>query len=175
MKKCTTFTLGKTTITKEMDIDPDTSYLGEYGGKLKPGCIIRSLNKFYEDLDDDENIPNIPREYNFYYPPDNGEKIGSPEYKKYAIQDYENMEALSNNQWSFIGIVVKTEIKTDVGISDNITSSLWGIEDHWNKDSSDYHKSVIEDLKDEQKGALLEMGFTNNEIEDSLCNAIEVD
>ena len=175
MKKCTIFTLGKTTITKGYDNDPDTSYLGEYGGKLKPGCIIRSLNKFYEDLNDDENIPNISREYNFYYPPDNGEKIGSPEYKKYALQDYNIMESLSNGQWSFIGIVVKTEIKTDAGISDSVQSSLWGIEDHWDKDSREYHKSVTEDLKEEQKDALLKMGFSDKEIEESLNNAVEVD
>ena len=174
MKKCTTFTLGKTTITKEYDNDPDTSHLGEYGGKLKPGCIIRSLDKFYEDLADGENIPHIPREYNFFYPPDNGEKIGTPEYKKYALQDYENMEGLSNSQWSFIGIVIKTEIKTDMGISDIVRSSLWGIEDHYDKNSRDYHKEVIGELIDEQKDALLEMGFSNNEIEDSLCNFIEV-
>ena len=177
MKKCVNLSIGQTTIKKEPDNDPDTSYLGEYGEKIKPGCIIRYDREIYEDIADNEDyeIIHLNREYSFFYPPDNGEKPGTPEYKKYALQDYDNMEALNNSQWSFIGIVVKTEIKTDIGISDIIQSSLWGIEDHWNKDSRDYHNTVIGELKEENKDQLLKMGFKLEDIEKSFNDAIEVD
>ena len=177
MKKCVNLSIGQTIITKEPDNDPDTSYLGEYGEKIKPGCIIRYDREIYEDIADNEDyeIIHLNREYSFFYPPDNGEKPGTPEYKKYALQDYDNMEALNNSQWSFIGIVVKTEIKTDIGISDIIQSSLWGIEDHWNKDSRDYHNTVIGELKEENTDQLLKMGFKLEDIEKSFNDAVEVD
>ena len=177
MKKCVNLSIGQTIITKEPDNDPDTSYLGEYGEKINPGCIIRYDREIYEDIADNEDyeIIHLNREYSFFYPPDNGEKPGTPEYKKYALQDYDNMEALNNRQWSFIGIIVKTEIKTDIGISDIIQSSLWGIEDHWNKDSRDYHNTVIGELKEENTDQLLKMGFKLEDIEKSFNDAIEVD
>ena len=177
MKKCTTYTIGKTTIKKTPDYDPDTSYLGEYGRVLKPGCIIRINESFYEDLPDDydKDDHEIRGEYPYFYPPDNGEKPGTEDYKKYALQDYHLMEDLNNQQWSYIGITVTTKIYTDMGISDEITNSLWGIEDHCDKDSRDYHNEVIDDLKSENKAELLKMGFTEKEIDESLNNADEVD
>lgn len=177
MKKCTTYTIGKTTIKKEIDTDPDTSYLGEYGMELKPGCIIRIDKSFYEDLQDDYDKEDhyIRGEYPYFYPPDNGEKPGTPDYKKYALQDYQVMCDLDNSQWTFIGITVKTHISTDTGISDDIVNSLWGIEDYWDEDSRSYHNEVIADLKYENKVELLKMGFSEKEIDESLNNAEEVD
>lgn len=180
MKKCVTLSIGKTTIKKEPDYDRDTSYLGEYGDKLKPGCIIRADRTFYEDMPDyddnpDYEVPEMNRVCSFFYPPDNGEKIGTPDYKKYALQDYEMMEDLNNNQWGYISIVVKTFIKTDMGLSDEIISSLCGIEDHWDKDSEEYINALISDLKSENKAELLKMGFSAPEIDESLNNADEVE
>lgn len=181
MKKCTTYTIGKTTIKKTPDYDPDTSYLGEYRQDLKPGCIVRIDKTFYEDIPDEWNTSEIKEahlirgEYPYFHPPDNGEKPGTEEYKKYALQDYQLMEDLINQQWSFVGITVTTKINTDMGISDEIVNSLWGIEDHWDKDSRDYHNELIDDLKSENKAELLKMGFTEKEIDESLNNAEEVD
>ena len=175
MKKCTTYTIGKTVIKKEIDTNPDTSYLGEYGEKYLPGCVIRGDRSVYEDHidDDDYEPPRMNQEYSFFYPPDNGEKPGTPDYKKYALQDYDNMEDLNNSQWTFIGIIVKTTIKTDIGISDEIVNSLWGIEDHFDKDSKAYVQETISELKAENKAELLKMGFTEKEIDESLNNAEE--
>lgn len=187
MKKCINLSIGTTTIKKEPDYDADSSYLGEYGDKLKPGCIIRYDKEFYEDIIDNEDyeVVKLNREYSFFYPPDNGEKIGTPDYKKYALQDYQNMEDLNNSQWGYIGITIKTEIVANIPnpkdktkyteMSDKIISSLYGIEDHWNKDNNDYIKTVIEDLKEEQKDQLLKMGFSEEEIKESFDNAEEVD
>jgi hypothetical protein len=180
MKKCINLSVGKTTIKKEPDYDADTSYLGEYGDKLKPGCIIRADRTFYEDIPDyddspDYEVPEMSRVCSFFYPPDNGEIPGTPEYKKYALQDYENMENLNNQQWGYVAIVVKTTIKTDMGLSDEVINSLCGIEDHWDKDSKNYIDEIITDLKAENKAELLKMGFSEKEIDESLNNADEVE
>ena len=175
MKKCTTFTLGQTTIKKVFDDVADTSYLGEYGVKLKPGCIIRTLDKFYEDLEEDEEIPRTnDRSCEYFYPPENGEKIGTEEYKKYALQDYKMMEDLNNGQWAHIGIIVSTTVNTDMNVSSEISESLWGIEDHGNTDSREYHQTIIEDLKSSVKSQLLDMGFNESEIVESFNNSLEV-
>jgi hypothetical protein len=190
MKTCINLTIGTTTITKKTDTDPDTSYLGEYGQTVKPGCIVRKDTTFFEDIPEDWNTWDIKEahqmydhEYPYFYPPDNGEKPGNPDYKKYALQDYQNMEDLNNSQWCFIGITVKTEVIGKIPsikdggkyteISDQIINSLWGIEDHFDKDSKAYIADTIEDLKEENKAELLKMGFSEKEIDDSLNNAIE--
>jgi hypothetical protein len=59
-----------------------------------------------------------------------------------------------------------------MGISDTIQNSLWGIEDHWDKDSRLYiENDIIPDLKNENKQELLKMGFSEKEIDESLNNA----
>ena len=177
MKKCINLSIGKTTVTQEPDTDPDTSYLGEYGEKYKPGCVICGDRTIYEDHtdDDDYDPPRMNREYSFFYPPDNGEIPGSDSYRKCALEDYDNMEDLNNSQWTYVGITVKTAINTDMGISDTIQNSLWGIEDHWDKDSKAHIRDTIEELKQENKIELLKMGFPEKEIDESLNNAEEVD
>jgi len=177
MKKCTEYTLGKTRIIKKPDYRADDSYLGVYGSVLKPGCIIRTDKSFYEDhIDDDDYEPGlIPREHSFFYPPDTGEKIGTPEYKKCALLDYQVVEDLNNQQWGFISLTVSTTVFADVGLTDEISNSLYGIEDHWDKDSNDYHREVVDDLKHEVKVQLLKMGFSDQEIDESFKDAEEVD
>jgi hypothetical protein len=85
------------------------------------------------------------------------------------------MEDLNNSQWSYCGIIVSTTITTDTGLTDKIVNSLWGIEDHWDKDSREYIRGEIENLKEENKAELLKMGFSESEIDESLNNAEEVD
>ena len=174
MKKCTEYTIGETRIIQEYDPDPDTSYLGEYGNALKPGCIIRINKTFYEDVPDDYDKEDhyIRGEYPYFYPPDNGEKPGSEEYRKYALQNYENMEDLSNSQWTFIILSARTTITTNTGLTDHIQNSLCGIEDHWDKDSADYKKEVVADLISENIAELENMGFSLDEIKKSTDNPV---
>jgi hypothetical protein len=186
MRKCIDILIGKTTIKKKPDYDADASYLGEYGDKIKPGCIIVRDKEVYEDIVDNEDyeIPEKSGNYRFFYPPDNGEKIGTHEYKNCALEDLQNVEDLDNQQWGYCAITVKTEVVAKIPsvenvnkyieMVDTITTSLWGIEDHWDKDSELYIKSTIEDLKEENKQHLLKMGFDEKEIDDSLNNADEV-
>ena len=69
MKKCTTYTLGKTVISSEYDEFSDFDMYGKYGDKVKPVCIIRGDNTFLEDhVDDDDYDMPLGRfgEYSFF-------------------------------------------------------------------------------------------------------------
>jgi len=50
MKKCTTYTIGKTTITKEYDEFSDYDHYGKYTDNIEPGVYVRSEHDFYERL-----------------------------------------------------------------------------------------------------------------------------
>ena len=50
MKKCTIYTIGKTTITKEYDDFSDYDYYGKYTNDIGPGVYVRSEHDFYERL-----------------------------------------------------------------------------------------------------------------------------
>jgi len=168
MQKLTTYTLGKTIIEKVFDDNPDISHLGEYTCNYKPGCIVRYDKSFYEDHmnDDDYDPPYYRNEYPFFMPPENGYPFDTPEYKKYALEDYNLMEGLNNNRWWFIGIIVSTQIHTDNEISYNVTESLYGVEDGL-KESEKYQNEVIADLMHEIKTKLLKMSFSDEEIEET--------
>ena len=83
------------------------------------------------------------------------------EEQKYALQDKKRLEAYYNDEWYFIGIQAKAEIRIN-GISQTINSGgLYGIE----SDSSDeYFDEVFEEEKEELKDNLLELGFSEKEI-----------
>jgi hypothetical protein len=172
MKKCTTYTLGETIIVQKYDDTPDTSNYGKYTEKYQPGCIIRRNRTFYEDHidDDDYDPPRMNREYSFFQPYASGEKIESSEYRKYALQDYEAMESLNNQQWTYICLDVKTFIHTDSGLSDHVQNSLCSIEDHWDKESREYKEEVVRDLISENIVELSKMGFSMDEIKKSTDN-----
>lgn len=170
MKKCLNLTLGTTYCSVQSDDSPDTSYLGEYTEKYIPGCIIRGDNTFYEDHTDDEEYepPTLSREYSFFIPPDNGEKPGTDDYKKYAMQDYRRTEALNRGLWWHIGITLSTVISSDNGLSvDSIRSSVWGIESDSGKD---YIKEIISDLSADIRSELQKIGFKDKEIDKTLKN-----
>ncbi|MDD3961288.1 MAG: hypothetical protein PHT77_05435 [Bacteroidales bacterium] len=52
MKKCTTYTIGKTTIKKEPNYDDFflSDYLGKFTDDIGPGVYVRSEHEFYEKL-----------------------------------------------------------------------------------------------------------------------------
>lgn len=170
MKKCTEYTLGKTIISSEYDDMPIDDMYGTYDQKYAEGCIVRADGTFYEDhIDDDDYEPgHIRNELSFFHPADNGEKIGSSEYRKCALQDYQRMCDYNNNHWSYLVIVVKTHITTDLGLTDSVTSTLYSVESDGRKD---YLKKIIDDLKNDVKAQLKKMGFTYEEINNSVDNA----
>jgi hypothetical protein len=161
-----------------VDTYPDTSCLGEYTDELTDGIIVRRDNEFYEKLpremerDNDgrfigkgdfiEPLPEQLREFRGFKPYAGGEKIGTKEYYKYGMRDYERMEGLNNGNWYYIGIMAKAKIgiSFDGGLTykiDEITSGgLWGIE-------SDSDKKYIKEVENEElqdlKRTLAAYGF----------------
>lgn len=83
------------------------------------------------------------------------------EERKYALQDKKRLEAYYNDEWYFIGIQAKAEIRIN-GISQVITSGgLWGIE---SDSGDDYFNKIYQDEKEDLKNSLLELGFSEKEI-----------
>ena len=209
MKKCTTYTIGETTIKKEYDeFGFDYSdYLGKFTDEIGPGVYVRSMHEFYERLPaemerdtDGRFIGKGEPEYSTYSREMNGiipgnhipfdkkdwshvsrksksetiKKYGSLKNASYAYakQDCERLEDLNNGDWSYITVIVETEITTDTGMSDKIFNTLSGVE---SDSGDDYINEIIQELKDLNKSELLKMGFTENEIMESLDNAQEVE
>lgn len=194
MKKCINLSIGKTTIKKEIDDNPDLSFYGEYTDKIEKGVIIREHDEFYEKIktgmerDSDGTFyrkaePEYSRyyhgEYTGFKPYAGGENVGTKEYYQYGKAEYDRMESYNNGHWCMIGIIVKTDIKSEgIGYTNEkyqpleVFNSLWGIE----SDSGDkYFDEIISDLKAENKAELLKLGFSESEIDESLNNAEEVE
>jgi len=166
MKKCTTYTLGKTIISSEYDDMAMDDIYGTYGNKYQEGCIIRADGTFYEDhINDDEYEPEAMRhEFSFFYPSDNGEEMGTPDYRKYALENYQRMTDYNNQHWSYLVIKCETFIHTDSGLSDSVFDTLSSVE---SDGSEEYLAEIIEDLKSNVKDQLVKMGFSEDEIKTS--------
>ena len=61
-----------------------------------------------------------------------------------VMADFEYLRQWCNDHWHYCGIVVT--LLDDDGEETHISASLWGIEEMWSRESSDYHKTVIDDL-----------------------------
>jgi hypothetical protein len=170
MQKLTTYALENTVLSTDCDDIIDYDVYGSYGNEYLPGCIIRSDNTFFEDhIDDEEYEPNtISCEYSFYYPPANGEKPGTTDYKKYALQDYKRSSD-QGETWVYLVVKCETQITTNTGMSDTISDVLCGVESDGDKD---YFRDIINDLKSNVKSELKKFGFTDAEIDESVDNAV---
>ena len=168
-----------------LDPYPDTSFLGEYTDALGPGVIVRHYGEFYEkiptEMERDEygrfsgksepEVPSTRNEYRGFLPYAGGEKIGTPEYYKYGMQDFNRMEELNSGDWNFIGIVAEASLLTN-DESQTITfqsNGLWGIE----SDSGDYLNEVAEDELEDLKSTL-EKEHVDLSKWDELTNDLEI-
>jgi hypothetical protein len=147
-------------IVSSHDEDPDVSWLGEYTDDMEPGVIIREYDEFYEkiptemerDLDGKfigKMEPEISRPGNTFrgFKPYAGdETVGTKDYYKYGMQDYERMEGLNRGDWCIIGIKAEAVISYPTGNNgdrriERLTSGgLWGIE----SDSGGYLQEVAQ-------------------------------
>jgi hypothetical protein len=204
MKKCTTYTIGKTRITYESDNDSQNyEDYGKLTNDIGPGVYVRSMGEFYErlpaemerDIDGrfyqkgEPEYPVYSREYNGIIPANHipfdkndwshvPRKNKSEVIKKYgslknasyayALEDCKRLDRLFAGDWSYIFIKVETFISTDTGLSDSIFNTLSGVESDSGKE---YFEEIIQDLKATNKAELLKMGFSSDEIDQSLNNA----
>lgn len=149
-------TIEKIWIEHILDIDADTSFYGKFTNELDDGVIVREFDEFWENLDDEqkEDAENTRgREYKGFKPYAGGEKVGTKDYYKYGLQDYERMEMLNKGDFYFIGIVANCKVKYPIGQSsfrlENFSSSgIWGIEsDSGENDLDEMGKNELENLK----------------------------
>jgi len=171
-----------------IDPDPDLSFLGEYTDDLQPGVIVRDLGEFYEKLpavmerDTDgrfmgKGAPEVPskgREYRGFIPYAGGEKPGTRAFYRYGMKDFERIQQLEREYFSFIGIraeaVVQYPIAGNPGSFrlETLTSGgLWGIE----SDSGDYLKEVAKEQLEDLKQHLEQFGVDTSDFDEKAENA----
>jgi len=170
MEKHLTLTLDKTKLQRHEDYYADTSMLGEFTDEFEPGYIVRGNHPvFVEDWPEEADRPHKGREYRCFIPPDNGEEIGTPDYRKYALEDYERMEAYQRNEWSYITVCVTTRISAKVDkattLENCVNTVLCDVESDCNRVDID---GIIAELKAEHIDRLKEIGFSDEEIAASL-------
>jgi hypothetical protein len=218
----------KVWIERQLDEQPDTSFIGEYTDKAddwnicrhcgeyltiaeapnKRAAEIKNLLADMEDdtLDSDETFyfesgnygyyyplslkgeilglnkelaalnlhecPNSKREYNFFKPYASGEVEGTENYQKYGKQDFERMEGLNNQNWYFMGIIAKAEIRTETGTMQVIRSGgLWGIE----SDSGNYLDEVGKEELENLRLELSALGFGKRAIDKAFQDVKTID
>lgn len=133
------------------DESADLSFIGEYSDTAYDYSIIRvgeHAGKFVADLDEDDRLPERSREYRYFNAYAGGEKEGTADFKKYALQDFERMESAERGNWQMEGCVAKATVSYSIGNGsrrlETLTSGgLWGIE-------SDSDKKYLRTLEDEE-------------------------
>ena len=137
------------TIKKQVDTDPDTSYIGEYVSKPQKGDCFRHNARHGE--------------YQYFRP-------ANPEYR---WQDFKRMEGLNNGDWYYIGITVYAEIQVNINKDSWLTETIgsggsWGIE---SDSGNDHLAQVASEEMDSLRKALVELGFANRAITRAFENA----
>jgi len=122
MKKCTTYTIGKTTITKEYDEFSDYDHYGKYTDNIEPGVYVRSEHDFYERLPAEMERDS------------DGTFIGKgvPEYRTYS-REYSgiipsNHIPFNPKDWSHVSRKDKSEVIKKYGSLKN-ASYAYALED----------------------------------------------
>ena len=167
MLKTMNVILGKTQISRVPDYNADDSELGEFTDTPAPGHIVRGNHPvFVEDWPENLEFPTRRHEYIFFIPPDSGNEIGTEDYRKCALQDYQRMEAYQRGEWGYIGISVASWVGIETNnitvLADNIVSSLFQIESDCQQMDLD---EVVDELKEEQRKRLQMADFTDEEID----------
>jgi hypothetical protein len=129
---------------REIDTDPDLSYLGKYTSKHEEGAIDRQ-----ERGDMGRN------EYRYFVPAMTGEETGNPDSPE---QDYQRAEDYNKQGWCMMGVFAAAKIEVNGVCSIIRSGGLWGIE-------SDSEESYFQEVEQEEfaqlEGQLQELGFEN--------------
>jgi hypothetical protein len=143
-------------IIRELDTDPDTSWLGEYSNRPKSDYAI--------DRARDCGGDRLGRNEYRYFNPCHENYMGEPEadIRKYCLQDFNRMESLQAGEWHFLGIRAQATVVTgsdsNHSLTQRITSGgVWGIESDSGKDTfAEVETEQLAELKDELKA----LGFS---------------
>jgi hypothetical protein len=141
----------KITLKRELDTDPDLSWIGTFDNEAKSEFAI-------------EHEPDNHRTFNWFNPQE-----GAVENKKQAKRDYDRMMAYENGHWNMIGIKAVAEVQTSENgrewLINHISSGgLWGIE---SDSDEEYKKEIEQEQLAELTDALLAFGFTAEEIKNA--------
>lgn len=148
--------INKMIIKREIDQNPDLSYLGEFSSERGKFAI--------------EHEPNDNRSYP-YFNADNVENM------KHAKQNYKRMMKYENQELCDYGVIAEAEIliRQKGYISYSLiqtlkSSGLWGlVSDGTEADFKEVEKEQLEELKD----ILKEFGFKDSEINKAKVERVE--
>lgn len=145
-----------------VDNDPDTSQLGRFTDDQSPEAFIRygeHEGKQIKELREGDELPHKSRHYRFFLPAMTAEESGSPSSPR---EDWKRMEALSEGEWHYIGIIAKAVIRTGSGTMQTIRSGgLWGMESDADEDW--LNEAAIEQVEELRK-ELKSLGFGSRAI-----------
>ena len=148
-------------VVSKVDECPDISFIGEYTDTPDQWNIVADTGEFCIDTTD--FLLKKRSRLRFFKPYAGGALPGTPEYKKYAMQDFQRMQAYQNHDFCFIGIIAKAQIWNPITEIINVVHSggIWGVE-------SDSNKKYLETLANEQidqlKTELSSLGFGSRAI-----------
>ena len=135
------------TIHKDVDTDPDLSWLGEY----------KSQRPARAHIDREERGDMGRGEYQFFEMSSNYDGEKPADQQKYMEQDYKRMEDYNRQGWCMIGVYATAQVVLAGDVVQKIQSGgLWGIE----SDCDAYHADVEQEQLAELKAQLLAIGLS---------------
>lgn len=176
-------------IVREIDIDPDTSYLGEYSDRASTEFAIVRRGYGRENQFRYFNAATIePCQFEAGMTSEQMEQRKAQwrkEMHENARADYDRMEAYTNENWRYIGVRAEAKIVIQRDIQSNLqrelhnlepiqtitSGGLWGIES--DSDRSYFAEVESEELS-ELRTQLKAIGFSTRAISTAFKNAEHV-
>lgn len=160
-------------IIHDTDCDSGISDLGEYTDDCENGVIVCKFGKFWEQLTQEEldNVPNKGREFRCFRPANSSEEpIGSEDYCKYGLQDYQRVRDLDRGEWCYLGVYATAQIVVGDTVQTIKSPGLWGVE---SDSGEDYLKLVADEELAALRRILLDLGFTESEIDAAIAAGVK--
>lgn len=145
---------------REVDTDPDMSYLGEY--KSSPGAEDRTIDR-------EERGDMGRNEFRYFIAAMSAKETGNPESVE---QDYKRAEAMNRGEWWYVGIRAEARIVVGETCQRITSGGLWGIE---SDSGADYFAEVQAEELANLKEQLMELGFSRRAVSAALKNCEDSD
>lgn len=143
-------------LVREVDTDPNLSFLGEYSNDASANSIDRQ-----------ERGDMGRHEYRYFTPAMTGAETGNPDSPE---QDYNRCEAYNRGDWWMLGIYAIAEVIVGGTIQRLRSGGLWGIE-------SDSDQAYLDEVGHEQLAELAdilnEFGFSKRAISAAMPKTVE--